>query len=121
MQVLIHKTSLHRLQMKLSKMATVLGDAVQLVLESNDNVAVYFIEPSRFPFGFGKSRLVRAGYLDNQAKALLMPALEKDAPLRVRIVDMKAAHLSADGTDSVSISVWGNSADILCKSTQLMS
>jgi hypothetical protein len=43
MQVLIHKTSLHRLQVKLSKMTTVLGDAVQLVPESSDDVAVYFI------------------------------------------------------------------------------
>jgi hypothetical protein len=113
MQVLIHKTSLHRLQVKLSKMATVLGDAVRLVPEGNDDVAAYFIVPSRLPFGFGKSRLVRAGYLGNQAKALLMPALEKNAPLRVRVVDLEAAHLSSVGKDSVSISVWGNSADIL--------
>ena len=113
MQLLIHKTSLHRLQVNLSKMATVLGDAVQLVPESNDDVAVYFIVPSRLPFGLGKSRLVRAGYLGNQAKALLMSALEKNAPLRVRIVDLEAAHLSADGKDRVSISVWSNSSDIL--------
>jgi hypothetical protein len=42
-----------------------------------------------------------------------MSALEKNAPLRVRIVDLEAAHLSADGKDRVSISVWGNSSDIL--------
>jgi hypothetical protein len=60
-----------------------------------------------------KPRLVRAGYLGDQAKDLLMPALEKNAPLRVRIVALEAAHLSADGVDSVSISVWGNPADIV--------
>ena len=112
MQILIHKTSLHRLEVKLRKMGIVLGDAVQLVPEGNDDVAAYFIVPSRFPFGFGKPRLVRAGYLGDPAKDLLMPALEKNAPLRVRIVALEAAHLSADGVDSVSISVWGNPADI---------
>jgi len=113
MQVLIHKTSLHRLEVKLRKVGIVLGDAVQLVREGNDDVAAYFIVPSRLPFGFGKSRLVRAGYLDDQAKASLVPALEKNAPLRVRIVALEAAHLSADGVDSVSISVWGSPTDIV--------
>jgi hypothetical protein len=75
-------------------------------------IAAFVMLPSRLPFGFGKFRIVRAGYLGNQAKALLWPAFEKPAPLRVRIVEILAAHLNADGKNRISILVWGDPADV---------
>jgi hypothetical protein len=112
MQVLIHKTSLVRLEANLRISGIGLGDPVQLLQEGNSDIAAFVMLPSRMPFGLGKSRIVRAGYLGNQSKALLWPAFEKDAPLRVRVVEILAAHLAGDGLNRVSISVWGDPADI---------
>lgn len=112
MQVLIHKTSLVRLETNLRISGIGLGDPVQLLQEGESDIAAFVMLPSRMPFGLGKSRIVRAGYLGNQAKGLLWPAFEKDAPLRVRVVEILAAHLAGDGLNRVSISVWGDPADI---------
>jgi hypothetical protein len=112
MQVLIHKTSLVRLEPDLRISSIGLGDPVQLLREGDADVSAFVKLPSRIPFGLGKCSIVRAGYLGNQAKSWLWPALEKDAPLRVRIVEMLAAHLTGDGLNRVSISVWGDPADI---------
>jgi hypothetical protein len=113
MQILIHKTSLVRLEATLRIDGVGLGDPVQLQKEGDADIAALVMLPSRLPFGLGKSRIVRAGYLGNQAKALLWPAFEKPAPLRVRIVEILAAHLNADGTNRISISVWGDPADVV--------
>jgi len=113
MQILIHKTSLIRLELSVRSLAVGLGDPVQLIPEDQTDVAAYVSLPSRLPFGLGKPRAIRLGYLDSQASALLMPAFAKATPLRVRIVEIQAAHLRKDGTDRVSISVWGNSEEIL--------
>lgn len=112
MQVLIHKTSLVRLEANLRISGIGLGDPVQLLQEGESDIAAFVMLPSRLPFGLGKSRIVRAGYLDNRAKALLWPAFEKDVPLRVRVVEILAAHLAGDGLIRVCISVWGDPADI---------
>jgi hypothetical protein len=113
MQVIIHKTGLLRLELSLHSVGMGLGDPVQLILEEQADVAAYVSLPSRLPFGLGKPRVVRLGDLNSQASALLSPALAKATPLRVRIVEIQAAHLNMDGVDQVSISVWGNSAEIL--------
>lgn len=112
MQVLIHKTNLVRLEPRLPKVGIGLSDPVVLLREGDANVAALVTLPSRFPFGLGKPRTVRIGYLGEQAKAMLWPALEKAAPLRVRIVGVLTAHLKGDGMNQISISVWGDPADI---------
>lgn len=112
MQVLIHKTNLVRLEPRLPKLGIGLSDPVQLLQEGDSNIAALVTLPSRFPFGFGKPRTMRIGYLGEQAKSMLWPALEKAAPLRVRIVGVLTAHLKGDGMNQISISVWGDPADI---------
>lgn len=113
MQILIHKTSLVRLEASLRIDGVGLGDPVQLQKEGDADIAAFVMLPSRLPFGLGKSRIVRAGYLGNQAKALLWPAFKKPVSLRVRIVEILAAHLNVDGRNRISISVWGDPADVL--------
>jgi len=115
MQALIQMTSLLRLDPNLRISGVELGDPVQLVQDASDEIAVYLTLASRLPFGLGKSKIVLAGYLSDQAKTLIMPAIEKDAALRVRIVDIRAAHLHSDGGNRLSISVWGDPADIAPK------
>ena len=113
MQILIHKTSLLRLEVNLRRDAIYLGDPMQLLQEGSDDVAAFVKLPSRLPFGIGKARKVRAGYLGNNAKKLIMPALAKGGQLRVRIVEIQARHLNSEGIDLISISVWGDPADII--------
>lgn len=112
MQALIHKTSLVRLEMNLHISGVGLGDPVQLLQEGESDIAAFIMVPSSMPFGLGKSRIVRAGYLGSQAKALLWPAFEKNASLRVRIIEILGAHLAGDGVNRIFISVWGDPADI---------
>jgi|AntAceMinimDraft_12_1070368.scaffolds.fasta_scaffold18914_3 hypothetical protein len=113
MQVLIHKTYLARIEPDLRRSAISLGDSVQLVQEEHDEVAAFILVPSRLPFGMGKDKNVLVGYLGNKAKTLIMPAIHKGSQLRVRIVEIQLGHLNADGMDRVSISVWGDPADIM--------
>jgi hypothetical protein len=113
MQVLIYKTSLLRLEVNLCRDAIYLGDPLQLVQEGSDDVAAFVNLPSRLPFGIGKARKVRAGYLENHAKKLIVPALAKGGQLRVRIVEIQARHLNSEGIDMISILVWGDPADII--------
>ena len=113
MQILIHKTSLLRLEVNLRRDAIYLGDPMHLLQEGTDDVAAFVQLPSRLPFGIGKARSVRAGYLGNHAAKLIMPALVKGGQLRVRIVEIQARHLNSEGIDFISISVWGNPADII--------
>lgn len=115
MQVLIHKTNLVRLDSNLRISGIRLGDPVQLLAEGNADIAAFVTLPSRLPFGLGKSSVVRAGYLDDQATSILWPAIGKAAVLRVRIVGLLAAHLNGARINQISISVWGNSDDILPK------
>lgn len=113
MQILIHKTSLLRLEVNLRRDAIYLGDPMHLLQEGTDDVAAFVQLPSRLPFGIGKARSVRAGYLGSHAAKLIMPALVKGGQLRVRIVEIQARHLNSEGIDFISISVWGNPADII--------
>jgi len=43
---------------------------------------------------------------------MISPALERQAKLRVRIVELEAAHARPEGVDQVSVSVWGKPSDI---------
>ena len=56
---------------------------------------------------------MKLGYLGDHTKALLMPALEIGAQLRVRIVELDAGHLRTNGCDRIAISVWGDPAGVM--------
>ena len=43
-----------------------------------------------------------------QATAILRPALECNAHIRVHIVEIEPAHLSSSGKANLSIAVWGD-------------
>lgn len=89
------------------------GDGAMLSLNADATVSVFIERPSRLPFGIGKPRLVPAGKLDAHATDILLPALEQNAELRVRIVEVEPAHLSRSGRVAVFVSVWGNPASIV--------
>jgi hypothetical protein len=113
MQILIHKANLVRLQLPVRGLRIGLGEAVVFVHDSASEVAVMAMLPSRLPFGLGRWRKVKLGYLGDHTKALLMPALELGAQLRVRIVELDAGHLRADGCERIAISVWGDPAGMM--------
>ena len=113
MQILIHKANLVRLRLPVRGMRIALGEAVVFVHESASEVAVMAMLPSRLPFGLGWLRKVKLVYLGGHTKALLMPALEMGAQLRVRIVELDSGHLRSDGCDRIAISVWGDPAGVM--------
>ena len=113
MHILIHKANLVRLQLPVRGLRLGLGEAVVLVHDNASEVAVMAMLPSRLPFGLGRLRKVKLGYLGEHTKALLMPALEIGAQLRVRIVELDAGHLRTNGCDRIAISVWGDPAGMM--------
>jgi hypothetical protein len=118
MQILIHKANLVRLQVPIRGLGIGLGEAVGLIYNNVSEVAVMAMLPSRLPFGLGRLRKVKLGYLGDHTKALLMPALELGTQLRVRIVELDAAHLRTDGCDRIAISVWGDPAGMMSRGSR---
>ena len=111
MQPLIHKASVH-LTAKTLPASVTPGDPVRLRLGDDGIITVILIIPSRLPFGLGRSREFLAGKLGKQATALLKPALQVSAHLRLRIVEIEPAHLSLNRRSKLYISVWGEPESI---------
>lgn len=112
MQPLIHQAALAVLDIDPYRAKISPGDVAHLRSEPDDVVTVYVERRSRFPFGLGKPSYLRVGTLEPKAATFIRPALGNSANLRVRVVEVEMAHLSPKGTSSVSISVWGNLADL---------
>ena len=117
MQPLIHKASVNLTTDKLPKAASP-GDAVSLCGQKDGKIIATYMVPSRWPFGLGGPVELVLGYLGHQATEILRPALERDAHLRVRIVEIEPAHLSPSGNASLFISVWGDPAILLSARTK---
>ncbi|GGC18832.1 hypothetical protein GCM10011363_39360 [Marivita lacus] len=84
-----------------------------LLCDADEVVSAYVSLPSRLPFGLGKRRRRRLGVLDMQSSRMLVPALERQAPLRVRVVEIEFPHLNRNRLNTVYISVWGKRSDLI--------
>lgn len=111
MQPIIHKAAIV-LELNPVSAGISPGDRATLSVNADSSVSVFIERPSRLPFGFGKPRILPAGKLGVLASEILLPALERKAELRVRIVEVEPAHVSPSGRAAVFISVWGNVADL---------
>ena len=89
------------------------GDRALLALNLDETVTLFVERPSRLPFGLGNPRLVSVGVLGARATAIIRPALERKADLRVRIIEVEPAHLTRSGHAALFVSVWGNPVDII--------
>lgn len=113
MEALIHKVALIRLELDPHSAGVSPGDTVMLLCEADEVVSAYVSLPSRLPFGLGKRRRRRLGVLDMQSSRMLVPALERQAPLRVRVVEIEFPHLNRNRLNTVYISVWGKRSDLI--------
>ena len=111
MQPIIHKAAI-ALDLNPVSIGVSPGDRALLSMNSDTTVSVFVERPSRLPFGLGKPRVVLLGTLGATATDILLPALERKADFRVRIIEVEPAHLSRTGRASVYVSVWGNPADV---------
>ncbi len=112
MQPLIHQAALAVLAVDPRRAKISPGDVAQLRPEPEGVITVYVERQSRLPFGLGKLSYLRIGTLEPKAAAFIRPAVDNSLPLRVRVVEVEMAHLNHRGNDAVSISVWGNAADL---------
>ena len=111
MQPIIHKAAIV-LELNPVSAGISPGDRATLSVNTDSSVSVFIERPSRLPFGFGKPRIFPVGKLGVRASEILLPALERKAELRVRVVEVEPAHISPSGQATVCISVWGNVADL---------
>jgi hypothetical protein len=59
------------------------------------------------------------GRIGGAVASRLHHALEQDARLKLRIVEVQPGHLRTDGMDCVAVSIWGRPEDILPLSPRL--
>lgn len=116
MQPIIHKAAI---ALDINPMSAGIspGDRAWLSLNLDETVTVFVERQSRLPFGIGKPRLVSVGKLGARATEIVRPALERKADLRVRIIEVEPAHLTRSGRAALFVSVWGNPADIIQRSS----
>jgi hypothetical protein len=112
MQPIIHKAAI-ALDLNPVSVGISPGDRAVLSLNSDTTISVFVERPSRLPFGLGKPRVVLLGMLGARATDILLPALNRKADFRVRIIEVEPAHISRTGRASVYVSVWGDPADIV--------
>ncbi|ATX67113.1 hypothetical protein [Roseinatronobacter bogoriensis] len=112
MQALIHQTRIDGLQFAIQGSGVTLGQDVALEYDQQNRVAAFVKLPARWSFGFSRNKRKQLGYLGPDAAMLITPALERQAPLRVRIVELEPAHAREEGIDQVSVSIWGRPSDL---------
>ena len=111
MQVLIYKAALTDLKTNPATSGISPGDVVGLELGDDGKIAANALL-TRGKWFFKSTRSLPLGTLEPQATALLSPALERRAHLRVRIVEVEPAHLTRGKVAKVFISVWGDPEDL---------
>lgn len=119
MQVLFHKERLIDLTVSVEKLRVELGDPAYLVRDRAADIFVVAAQPSKWPLGLGRARQITLGRIGGAAASRLHHALEKDARLKLRIVEVQPGHLRKDGMDCVAVSIWGRPEDILPPSPRL--
>lgn len=109
MQVILHKTPLVPLAESPATFGLTLGDAVELQADPAGAVwATYRRKGAWLPLLGRRTRQVAIGQLEPEAADMVAPALRRGTGLRVRVVEICPAHLSAEGQDAVCLSVWGD-------------
>jgi len=104
MQLLIYKTEL---TVERAPRWLAPNNPIELRVQADGTVAAFARRPPRWMSLFGEARPVRIGLLTEEAGGILRPAFEAGSTLRVRIVELHPAHLTADHRARISVSVWG--------------
>jgi len=107
MQVILHKTPLVPLAEAPASFGLTLGDSVELHADPTGSVTAVFWRKGPWLLG-RRARQVPIGQLLPEAADMVAPALRHGNGLRVRVVEICPAHLSAEGQDAVCLSVWGD-------------
>lgn len=113
MEPVIHSGRVEDIQVSAVSIGLELGAPVRLVLSDSHEVQVFANRASSFPFGLGRRSSLLLGYLETAVAERLVPALERNAPMRVRIVEIDPSHLRTDGRDRICISVWAKRDDLM--------
>lgn len=109
LQPLIHKAAVQDIAVHIGRTGLSIGDEAGLHLLPDGKVGVVALQERRLLGLIPRKSSVLLGTLGPQARAILMPAVENDEPLRVRIVGLTPEHLVPEGGQpEIHISVWGH-------------
>ena len=103
---IVHKAAVEQLSVSPSQLRLNIGDPAELSLGESGEVTVSVTRQKRDLLLRRKTRSVKLGLLEAAAAARVTAALRAGEPVRVRIVNISPAHLTADRTESVHVSVW---------------
>lgn len=104
-QPIIHKTRLQQLALHVARSGLCLNDTVELQREGDDIVVLARLHRP-FLGLIPRRRQTRLGLLGPHAVALVAPLIDRDAPLRARIVGLTPEHLAGATGPEVHVSVW---------------
>ena len=107
MEIVLEKSQVVDLRLDLHKQGISIGDDLDLVVNDQDQLILYF-EPKRTIWSRFFYRLVPKvfGRLHPNDAEHLTKYLQNASKIRVKVVDTVQKHLSADNTDVAYISVW---------------
>lgn len=109
LQPLIHKAAVHDIAVNVARTGLSIGSEAELHLLPDGRIGVFARLNRRFLGFIPRQVTVLIGVLGPQASALIIPAVERNELLRVRIVGLTPEHLTAPGFGpEVHVSVWGD-------------
>jgi len=107
LQPLLAQAQVAEIAFNVARSGLTLGDKASLAIADEGRVAV--LAETSAPFLLWSRRKMRLlGYLSPADGAIVLPRLEANDLLRVRIVGLTPEHLGQDGRAGMQISIWGH-------------
>ena len=113
LQPLIHKAPVTGLRVNVTRTGLCINDPAELRLLSDGQIAIFAMGHNGFLGQLRPKCRLHLGSLGPAASTLILPAVQDDRHLRVRIVDLVPEHLAPDSGPVVWISVWGDANSLL--------
>lgn len=113
LQPLIHKAPVTGLRVSVTRTGLCINDPAELRLLSDGQIAIFAMGHNGFLGQLRPKCRLHLGTLGPAASSLILPAVQDDRHLRVRIVDLVPEHLAPETGPEVWISVWGDANSLL--------
>lgn len=103
-QPILNKAKVHGLAVHVARSGLCLNDPAELHITEEGRLEIHALIKRPFLGLIPRSSKLALGHLGPRATAVLVPHLEAETPLRLRIVGLTPEHIAAP---EVFVSVWG--------------